>query len=179
MRRRRRMIERLEQRRLLSGCCAAGMGDGVSHAAVKEMAAQLASQYHQSAAQTGQGHRAEVSGHGAMGGSQIDTGHAGGHGVLPADPGKGAGHKPSSMTQSVALRRGTLLVRGSDDDDVVTITRNADDSTKVDVVLNDVTRSFNISDVRRIRVMTGRGNDTVEVDPSLNIPNTVNGKRGR
>ncbi len=179
MRRKRMMIERLEQRRLLSGCCAGSMSDGMSRAAVKEMADQLASQYHQSAAPIHQGHALAASGHGDMGTGQMGMGHAGGHGVVPDGAGKGAGHKPMSMTQSVALRRGTLLVRGSHDDDVVTITRNADDSTKVDVVLNGVTQSFTVSDVKRIRVMTGRGNDTVAIDPSLNIPGTVNGRRGR
>jgi hypothetical protein len=186
---RRRMIERLEQRRLLSGCCPGGMsGAGMGHAAmIKEMADQLAGPDHQAMGQNAQPHVDQTDGHGrsSVGDSgQEDSVHDGQIGTSQGEQdGKGQGEHSHGQgrhtAQSITLRHGLLKVRGTRGDDTVTIAPNVDDPTKLDVTLNGSTQSFALADVQRIRVMTGRGNDTVQIDPSLDIPSTINGRRGR
>jgi len=169
------MIERLEQRRLLS-CCSAGMA-AMAHEAVthRQMADQLVAHYgqgqlaQQHVAQAGVQTARAISGQRHLG----DAGHQG----LPEASHAVTSHDRSAMDESVALRRGTLTVRGTPENDIVKITPNADDPSQLDVTLNEATRSFHRADVKRIRAVTGQGHDTVEIDPALDIPSIVNGRR--
>lgn len=170
---RRRMIERLEQRRLLSACCPCGAGSDAaalaSREAIKAMVDALVGAEHQSNGQ-------DIQRNDGHNGSNLGPMSVVPKGSQDRRSGPRVGAQTEQAVASVTLRRGTLKVQGTDGDDTIVIEPN-DDTLLLDVILNGAAQSFKRADVQRIRVNTGRGNDTVIIDPRLDIPGTVNGRR--
>ena len=72
---------------------------------------------------------------------------------------------------------GQLNVRGTDAADTVTFGREADTGLYV-LAVNGNVRHFRQSDVRRVRIDAGNGNDAVTVNRSVRLATTLNGDAG-
>src|SRR5687767_10279417 len=62
----------------------------------------------------------------------------------------------------------TLVVTGTDDDDEITVQNNADTS-KVDIVENGETSTFDKAGLLKIRVFTGNGDDVLTVGDDIGL----------
>jgi hypothetical protein len=74
--------------------------------------------------------------------------------------------------------RGVLRVLGTGHDDVITISPDAQQAGDIDVAVNGKVTTFQASQVQKIMAWGGRGNDVVDLDPSLNQPATLVGGAG-
>src|SRR5207249_5787263 len=77
---------------------------------------------------------------------------------------------------SITLHSGVLRVVGTDGPDVIAISLDATDATKVNVENDGAVRTFNADAVRTIRVSAGAGDDDVSID--LKHRSTVYGGEG-
>ncbi|HZN65231.1 MAG TPA: calcium-binding protein [Tepidisphaeraceae bacterium] len=82
---------------------------------------------------------------------------------------------------SAALDDGALVVNGTRGSDRIEISVNADDTTRLDVVINGRTAgTFAMTDVTAgVRADGGNGNDTISVDAAISIAATLRGGNGR
>lgn len=82
------------------------------------------------------------------------------------------------LLMSATLRGASLVVTGTQDDDVIHVAPGATDATKLDVTLNGQTTSFDLARVTKlIRVNGLGGEDAVTIAASISTPASLNGGR--
>lgn len=68
------------------------------------------------------------------------------------------------LFKSATLANGVLTVTGTSGDDHITVSLHPGDNSRLDVDDNGTTSTFNLSDVDKVEVHAGKGNDVVDVD---------------
>lgn len=93
---------------------------------------------------------------------------------------QGAGSVDNSVDDSIddSIDQDAIEFTGGDGPDIVRITLNPFDATLLDVSINGVTTSHLLANVKKIELKGGGGNDTLIVDPSVNIPAELEGGEG-
>jgi Ca2+-binding RTX toxin-like protein len=77
-----------------------------------------------------------------------------------------------------ALHHGKLMVHGTSASDVITISIDATDPTKLDVTRNGEMLQFDLASVNRLMVVAGKGDDSVTVDSAITFSCTLIGNAG-
>lgn len=65
---------------------------------------------------------------------------------------------------SLDMEDGTLNVRGTKGDDAIVVSLDAADATKLNVSLNGVSHSFNVSEVLHVKMNGKKGHDSMAMD---------------
>ncbi len=102
---------------------------------------------------------------------------SGGHHLEAAHVG-GNGHHGHGKPAFAAIHHGILKVDGSRAADTIAIAVDATDGTKLDVTMNGTLVQFNLTDVHRILVTGGKGDDNISVDPSVSVNARLIGNSG-
>lgn len=80
---------------------------------------------------------------------------------------------------SASLRGASLVVAGTQGNDVITVGLNPSDAATIDVAVNGDVRSFDASRIRKpIRVNGLAGDDRITVAPEVTLPTILNGGAG-
>ena len=82
------------------------------------------------------------------------------------------------VLMSASLKGGALVVNGTSGNDAISVSLNAADPAKVDVSVNGVAQSFDLSAVKRIRAGGRAGNDLIAVANALLVPALLKGGAG-
>src|SRR5688500_19342365 len=70
---------------------------------------------------------------------------------------------------SLDMEDGTLNVRGTKGDDAIVVSLDAADATKLNVSLNGVSHSFNLSEVLHVKMNGKKGHDSMVMDEAAGM----------
>src|SRR5882724_4577134 len=81
------------------------------------------------------------------------------------------------MLSASINHHGVLNVHGTGHADDISVTLDAQDSSKLDVSINGVIRIFNAAEIRSLKIDAAGGENHVTVDPTLDVPTKVTGDK--
>ncbi|HET6246193.1 MAG TPA: hypothetical protein VFE47_00695 [Tepidisphaeraceae bacterium] len=88
------------------------------------------------------------------------------------------GLESRQMLSASLTPHGLLMVKGTNHPDAITVTMDTQDPTEMDVTMNGVMKQFFAANVKSININGAGGNDSINVDPSVTSPASVQGAAG-